>query len=240
MQDPVSHLASSKPLRRRETAQPVDSKQLVGRGQQRTSPRFRLQHPQIFPRGHWVRAQHFTSGPCKSHEANQSTPYCRQRLPHQIIWHPPNPTSTGATEIFLAIYCRRSHSTHHRRRFSPIAQPASRSRQRTPHSHRQFENNQRFQVSSWFAANRFTCLVGQVHVHTSETSWADNSYFLVFATKARSSTSYPYYWLPSSFPSKTPLSRKIQGIKGRVQHTCQTGNRTTFEQPILLAAARCP
>ena len=114
MQDPVSNPASSKPLRRRETAQPVDSKQLVGRGQQRTSPRFRLQHQQIFPRGHWVRAQHFTSGPCKSHESNQSTPYRRQRLPHQNIWHTPNPTSTGATEIFLAFYSRQSHSTHHR------------------------------------------------------------------------------------------------------------------------------
>ena len=49
--------------------------------------------------------------------------------PHQIIWHPPNPTSTGATEVFMALYCRRSHSTHNRRRFPPVAQPAGRPRQ---------------------------------------------------------------------------------------------------------------
>ena len=42
------------PFRSREAAQPGDNKQLVGRSQQRSSPRFRLQVPKIFPRGHWV------------------------------------------------------------------------------------------------------------------------------------------------------------------------------------------
>ena len=160
----VSSPASFTPFRSRETVNPVDSKQFVGRSQQRTSPCFRRKFQQIFPRGHWVRSERLTSGYCKSHKAKQPTPHCRQRHPHQIVWHPPNRTSTGATKVYLAFHRRRSHTTHNGGRFPPITQPPGRSRQRTTHSHRQSEDDQRCPVVTRVISHHFTCSIRQVHV----------------------------------------------------------------------------
>ena len=115
----------SEPRKRHPVSEPknfplFDSKQLVGRSQQCTSPCFRLKFQKIFPRGHRFRSKHFALGFCKSHKTKQPPSHCRQRHPHKIVWHPPNRTSIGVTKVYLALHCRRSHTTHIRRRFPPI------------------------------------------------------------------------------------------------------------------------
>ena len=166
-QDHVSSPASSMPFRSRETGQPVDSKQLVGRSQHLTSSRVRLQFPKIFPRGHWLCSKHSTPELCKSHEAKQPIPHCRQRHPHQIVWHPPHRTSTGASKVYVAFHCRRRYSMHSRRRLPPFAQPPGRSRQQKTHPHRQLENYQGFSVSTPVVPHLCSRISGQVSVSPS-------------------------------------------------------------------------